>query len=140
MSEPSPSPPLRVLVVDDCADHTESMASLLRLWGHEAATALDGPAALAAAARDRPPDVVLLDVGLPGMDGYELARRLRRLPGLGRSLMLTISGYAGEADRARALAAGCSHLVKPVDLNVLRDHLAAWKPAADGTHGGHRHE
>lgn len=133
MSEPNPSPPLRVLVVDDCLDHTESLATLLRLWGHEAETAADGPAALTAAARDRPPDVVLLDVGLPGMDGYELARRLRQLPGLGQALMLTISGYAGDVDRERALAAGCAdHLVKPVELGVLRDLVAAWKRPGEG--------
>jgi two-component system CheB/CheR fusion protein len=132
MSDTSPSPRLRVLVVDDCDDHTESLALLLGLWGHEALIAADGRTALDLAGARRP-DVVLLDVGLPGMDGYELARQLRRLPGLGEALLLTVSGYAQEADRRRALAAGCAdHLVKPVDLDLLRGLLAAWKRPAAG--------
>jgi two-component system CheB/CheR fusion protein len=122
---------LRVLVVDDCRDHTESLAILMRLWGHEALIAHDGPCALDLAGAQCP-DVVLLDVGLPGMDGYEVARRLRRVPGMEKALLLTVSGYAQEADRERALAAGCAdHLVKPVDLTMLRARLAGWgRPAA----------
>jgi two-component system, chemotaxis family, CheB/CheR fusion protein len=132
MSDTIPSPRLRVLVVDDCDDHTESLALLLGLWGYEALVAADGRAALDVAGA-RHPDVVLLDVGLPGMDGYELARQLRRLPGLGEALLLTLSGYAQEADRQRALAAGCAdHLVKPVDLDLLRGLLADWKRPAGG--------
>jgi CheY-like chemotaxis protein len=140
MAELSPGTHLRVLVVDDCRDHTESLAMLLRLWGHEPLIAHDGFAALDLAGTQRP-DVVLLDVGLPGMDGYEVARRLRRLPGLGRALLMTVSGYAQEADRERALAAGCAdHLVKPVDLDRLRGLLGAWKRPAEGADGDPEHE
>ena len=130
MPEANPST-LRVLVVDDCRDHTDSLAILLRLWGHEVLIAHDGPGALDLAGA-RCPDVVRLDVGLPGMDGYEVARRLRGVPGMGKALLLTLSGYAQEADRARALAAGCAdHLIKPVDLDRLRHRLAGWhRPAA----------
>ena len=75
---------VRVLLVDDNVDAAESLAMLLRLWGHEVAVAHDGPAALRAAEVQRP-QVALLDIGLPGMDGYELARRLRRSPAWGGS-------------------------------------------------------
>ena len=131
MRETNPSP-LRVLVVDDCPDHTESLAILLRLWGHECLIAHDGPGALDLAGAQCP-DVVLLDVGLPRMDGYEVARRLRQVPGMGKALLLTLSGYAQEVDRERALAAGCAdHLIKPVDLDLLRNRLAGWRRPAEG--------
>jgi CheY-like chemotaxis protein len=72
--------PLRVLIVDDDRDTTDSLAVLLKLWGFQPLVAYDGPAALAVAAAERP-DLVLLDLSMPGMDGYELALRLRRQPG-----------------------------------------------------------
>jgi PAS domain S-box-containing protein len=110
---------LRVLVVDDNVDSADSMALLLSLDGHETRTAFDGPGALAAAAEFLP-QAVLLDIGLPGMDGYEVARRMRELPGLRNVLMIAITGYGQEDDRARSKAAGFDHhLVKPVDPDAL---------------------
>jgi two-component system CheB/CheR fusion protein len=118
-------PRLRVLIVDDCPDTTSSLTRLLQLWGYETRAAADGPAALALAAEFQP-GVVLLDVGLPGMDGYEVARQLRRLPDLGRPVVMSLTGYVGEEERRKALAAGCDrHLVKPVELETLRSLLTS---------------
>jgi len=111
--------PLRVLVVDDDLDTTESFRILFTLWGHHVETANDGPAALAAAAAFRP-DVVLLDIMMPGMDGYEVARRLRRMPELRETLLIALTGLGRPADVADARAAGFDrHLVKPADLAEL---------------------
>src|SRR5262245_60876818 len=116
---------LHVLVVDDCADMVASLALLLRAWGHLPQGARDGPEALRLAA-GCPPDVVLLDVAMPGMTGWELARRLRQLPGLGPAVLVAVSGYAQEHDRLRSLEAGCDlHLSKPLDLERLRLLLGA---------------
>jgi CheY-like chemotaxis protein len=130
MSGASSLPPLRVLVVDDCPDTTDSLALLLRLWGHDARVAHDGPAALEAA-RASPPDVVLLDVGLgTGMDGYDVARRLRALPNLEEALLICTTGYGMEADRRRSREAGFDHhLTKPANPEKLQQILAAWKAA-----------
>jgi signal transduction histidine kinase len=111
---------LRMLVVDDNVDGAQSLALLLGLIGHEVRIAHDGPDALEAAAEFRP-EVVLLDIGLPrGMDGYEVARRLRAQPGLEESALVALTGYGGEEERAHASEAGFSaHFVKPVDLGAL---------------------
>jgi PAS domain S-box-containing protein len=127
----SPTPDLqdraagrRVLVVDDNADAAESLAVLLRLEGHEVRTAHDGPAALEAARGFRP-EVVVLDIGLPRMDGYEVARRLRAEAGLADALMVALTGYGQEEDRRRAEAAGFdAHLIKPADPAALQGILA----------------
>ena len=114
----------RVLVVDDNVDGAESLATLLKLLGHEVHVAHDGPAALRATADVRP-EVVFLDIGLPGMDGYEVARRIRR-PGRTEALLVALTGYGQEEDRRRSREAGFDHhLVKPVDPAVLEDLLAA---------------
>jgi CheY-like chemotaxis protein len=114
---------LLVLVVDDHHDSAESMALLLQLWGYETIEAHDGPAALALAAA-RLPDLILLDIGMPGLDGYEVARRLRELPGLRDAPIWALTGYGCAEDRQRALEAGCDlHLVKPFSLEVLRELL-----------------
>ena len=114
----------RILIVDDNQDTAESMARLLQYSGHEVQTAYDGPSAIEAARAHRP-DVILLDIGLPGMSGHEVAARLRRDAVLKGSVIIAISGYGQEADRRRSLAAGFdSHLVKPVDFDVLRALLA----------------
>ncbi len=114
----------RILAVDDQADTVEMLASLLRLQGHEVRTAYDGPAGLAAAA-DFGPEVVLLDIGLPGLDGYEVARRLRQVPAARTALLVAVTGYGREVDRAQARAAGFQHhLVKPLDLAALERLLA----------------
>jgi CheY-like chemotaxis protein/anti-sigma regulatory factor (Ser/Thr protein kinase) len=114
----------RVLVVDDNVDAAESLALMLRAVGHEVRTAHDGPAALREAGALRP-EVVLLDIGLPGMDGYEVARRLRQQEGLGQALVVALTGYGQEEDRRRAAAAGFDvHLVKPADPEAVQQLVA----------------
>jgi PAS domain S-box-containing protein len=122
---PPPGAPRRVLVVDDSRDAADSLALLLRCWGHEVRTASNGPAALAEAASFRP-HVVLLDIGLPGMSGLELARKLRQLPGLEGVALVALTGFGRDDDRRRSLEAGCEHhWVKPVDPVVLESLLNA---------------
>ena len=117
-------PRRRVLVVDDNVDSAESLALLLQLEGHEVRIAHDGPSALAAAREERP-EVVLLDIGLPaGMDGYEVAQRMR--PGLESAIIVAVTGFGQEEDRRRAADAGFDgHLVKPVDMPALRRLLSS---------------
>ncbi len=111
---------LRVLVVDDNADVAYSLSLLLRQWGHEPSVAHDGPEALAVVATFRP-DVALLDVALPRMDGYEVGRQLRQLPGLEGLTLLALTGYADAETQRRSQEAGfAAHLVKPADLSQLR--------------------
>jgi CheY-like chemotaxis protein len=126
MRQPFHNQPLRVLVVDDCPDTRQSLCVLLDLWGHEVRAAADGPAALAEASAFGP-EVVLLDIGLPGLDGYEVARRLRRQPGTARALLVAVTGYGQEQDVARARQAGFDHhLVKPCEPGVLKGLLERW--------------
>lgn len=109
----------RVLVVDDNHDSADSLVELLQLFGHDARTAYDGPEALRVAAEFHP-DVVFLDLGLPGMDGYEVARILRRQPGP-QPLLVALSGYGHESDKARSREAGFDHhMVKPADLDAMQ--------------------
>jgi two-component system CheB/CheR fusion protein len=127
---------LRVLVVDDYRDTADTMAMLLRMWGHDVRVATDGPAALEVAGSYLP-DVVLLDIGLPGMDGYEVARRLRQDVGLRRARLVSVSGYAEPKDHQQSRLAGCNdHLVKPVEPDMLQHLLTSWagrplQPAED---------
>jgi signal transduction histidine kinase len=119
-----PGESLRVLVVDDSRDAAETLALLLRGLGHEVHTAYDGPSALEAA-REQRPDVVLLDIGLPHMDGYEVATQLRQQPDTRAVLLVAMTGFGQEQDRQRSLAAGFDHhLVKPVDPVELQKLLA----------------
>ncbi|HTU20094.1 MAG TPA: ATP-binding protein [Gemmataceae bacterium] len=114
----------RVLVVEDHPEFAEGMAFLLRSWGHEVEVASDGPSALRAVQRTVP-DAVFLDVGLPGMSGYEVARQLRQRTELERTLLVAVTGYGREEDRRRAREVGFDeHLIKPVEANVLRELLA----------------
>jgi signal transduction histidine kinase/ActR/RegA family two-component response regulator len=114
---------VRVLLVDDNVDSAESLALLLRLWGHEVVVAHDGPAALREA-EALPPQVALLDISLPGMDGYELARRLRAQPGLKGVVLVAVTGWGQEDDRRRSHDAGFDHhLTKPVELSALQELL-----------------
>jgi two-component system CheB/CheR fusion protein len=100
------------------------LAILLRAWGHEVALASDGATALAAAAEHQP-DIVLLDIGLPGMDGYQVAQQLRKMPGMEKAMLIAITGYGQEQDRRLSEQAGFDHhLVKPVDLDTLQSLLA----------------
>ena len=108
-----------VLVVDDNVDAARTLAQLLRDMGHRVEVAYDGPTALACAQR-MPPDVVLLDIGLPGMDGFEVARDLRGRASTARARIVAITGYGQDADRQRAQAAGFDRLmVKPVAPEAL---------------------
>ncbi|WP_439621351.1 response regulator [Gemmata sp.] len=116
---------LRVVVVDDNVDGADTLADLLKLLGHQVRTAYDGPTGIAAVGAFDP-DLVLLDIGLPGMDGYEIARRLRGAAnGSGRPVLIAVSGYGQEADRGQSRAAGFAHhCVKPVEFEALRTLLA----------------
>jgi PAS domain S-box-containing protein len=121
----------RILVVDDNRDSAESMALLLRLSGHETWLAFDGNTAVSLAA-EHAPDAVLLDIGLPGMDGYQVASRLRELPQTSHSLLIALTGYGQEEDRQRSRAAGFSeHFVKPVDPESLFRAIARHRRAGD---------
>jgi CheY-like chemotaxis protein len=113
----------RVLVVDDNADSAESMALLLRVEGHLVETAHDGDAAVAAAERFQP-DAILLDLGMPRMNGYDVCRHIRARP-WGRSiLMVAQTGWGQAQDRARTLEAGFdAHLTKPIDPADVHDML-----------------
>lgn len=123
----------RILLVDDNADSVEPLERILGLMGHEVRSALDGETALDAAARFLP-ELVVLDIGLPGMDGYEVARRMRALPGLEDALLVALTGYGQQEDRERARAAGFDHhLLKPVMpevvLSLTREPHRAASPA-----------
>lgn len=115
---------LKVLVVDDNQDAADTAALLLRRSGHEVRTAYSGGDALDAALADRP-DVVLLDLGLPEIDGYEVARRLRQKSAFDDVLLVALTGYGQESDRQRSQEAGCdAHLVKPVNIKKIEDVIA----------------
>ena len=120
-----PTPPLRVLIVDDNHDSAEMLATLLQFSGHETFAAHDGVAAVEAADK-LDPDVILLDIGLPVMNGYEAARRIREQQGTKRRpFLVALTGWGQEEDRRRSQESGFdAHLVKPVDHAVL-DHLLA---------------
>jgi CheY-like chemotaxis protein len=111
---------MSVLIVEDHEDTASSTAMLLRLCGYEVQVAPDGHAAVRAAEASAP-DVVLLDIGLPGMDGYEVARWIKRQPGNKRPLLVAVTGRSQDEDRRRAAEVGIDlHLVKPVDPEQLR--------------------
>ena len=120
-SAAAPLPPRRVLVVDDNLDVADSLLIILQQQGHQVRAAHDGLAALKLGQSFRP-EVVLLDIGLPGLDGYEVARRLRALPELQGALLIALTGYGQPEARRRALDAGFDvHLVKPVDPETLTE-------------------
>jgi len=122
--DPARQPSRRILVVDDNQDAAESLAMLLRMSGHEVMVAHDGHQALAIAAIERP-GVVLLDIGLPGMDGYEVCRRVRQ-QGLADAQIIAMTGYGQDRDRERSREAGFdTHTVKPVEIQELMQLLAA---------------
>ncbi|MFO0849025.1 MAG: response regulator [Gemmataceae bacterium] len=115
---------LKVLLVDDNVDGAESLATLVELAGHEARVAHDGPAGLEAAVQMRP-DVAILDIGLPGMDGYALARHLRSRSETCTAMLVAVTGYGRDEDRSLSREAGMDHhLVKPVQFDALLQVLA----------------
>jgi len=113
----------RVLLIDDNADAVEALAQLMSLSGHDVRTAGDGAAALALAARFEP-QLVLCDLGLPGMSGFEVARALRALPCGAQMCIAALTGYGSDDARERAASAGFdAHLLKPVDPQVIESLL-----------------
>jgi CheY-like chemotaxis protein len=112
----------RILVVDDSIDSAETLGELLKIWGHDVRLAHDGETALAAA-REYHPEVILLDIGLPGMDGFAVASQLRK-DGLAGRLLVALTGYGEQQDRDRGQEVGFDHhLVKPVDPDNLQKLL-----------------
>lgn len=129
MPDKATGPSLRVLLVDDWPDAAEAMAALTRLWGHDTRIAHDGASALDLAALYRP-DVIFLDVGLPGIDGYQVARRLRENPSLHETFIVSVTGCADEQALRLSREAGCDgHLTKPVDPTGLERLLASRREA-----------
>jgi CheY-like chemotaxis protein/anti-sigma regulatory factor (Ser/Thr protein kinase) len=119
----------RILVVDDNVDAAESIAVLLRLEGHEVKTVPDGMQALACS-QVFAPSAVVLDIGLPGMNGYELARRLRELPVTRRALFIALTGYGQKEDREQATEAGFHHhFIKPADPRAIHAVISAFDAA-----------
>ncbi|HWP46186.1 MAG TPA: PAS domain S-box protein [Candidatus Limnocylindrales bacterium] len=115
----------RVLVVDDNVDAATTLSELIKLWGHEVYTAYDGPSAVEAALTYLP-DIVLLDIGLPGMDGYEVARQLRQEPRLSKTLLIALTGYGQEKDQQYSQEVGFDqHFTKPVDIPTLQRILGS---------------
>src|SRR5262245_20309894 len=132
---PTPAPPaarpLRVLAVDDNCDVARTLAALLRRRGYEVRSRGDGPAALDAAAAFRP-GVAVLDIGLPGMDGWELAGRLREVCGPDLMLIVAVTGYGDGESVRRSREAGIDlHLVKPLAPERLLELLAGVRQVAD---------
>jgi CheY-like chemotaxis protein/two-component sensor histidine kinase len=117
--------PQRILVVDDNADAGDSLSMLLQLLGADVRVARDGPEALEAF-RAHDPAVVLLDIGMPGMDGYEVARRIRRGYPDSRASLVALTGWGQESDRVRAREAGFNHhLIKPAEIGALQSLLSS---------------
>jgi CheY-like chemotaxis protein len=120
----TPFPASRVLVVDDNIDAADSLGMLLRMQGQDVTVLYDAPSALAHAEAN-PPSVAFLDLGMPKMDGYELARRFRESPKLQNALLIAVTGWGQPEDRQRTHKAGFNlHVVKPVDLDTLRKVLS----------------
>jgi two-component system CheB/CheR fusion protein len=114
----------RVLLVEDNPDAADSLALLLEVLGHRVRSVYDGVTGLDAA-RANPPDVMLVDIGLPGMDGYEVAQLVRRDPALKNVVLVALTGYGRDEDKRRAMAAGFDyHLVKPVNPDALQGLVA----------------
>ena len=118
----------KILVADDDQDSAESLAMLLQMMGHEVRSALNGLEALAVAAAFEP-DLIVLDIGMPGLDGYEVCRRIRQ-QAWGRVVVIAaLTGWSRDEDKARSEQAGFDRfLVKPVDPKVLEDLIAAVRP------------
>ncbi len=140
---PSPEPvaggprreaqPSHILIVEDNPDAAESLMMVLELLGHQVRVVYDGQAAMDAA-RANLPDVMLIDIGLPGMNGYELAQTVRREAAFSGIVLVALTGYGRSEDKTRALAAGFNHhLVKPVDLQALADLVARPAPSRGPT-------
>lgn len=131
-SDPLPAGPRRrrVLVVDDSPDSLESTSLLLSMMGHIVETAIDGVQAVHRAETFRP-EVILMDVGLPKLDGYGATRRIRSEPWGREMTIIAVTGWGQENDRARSKTAGCdAHLIKPIEIAEFEAILAATTPAS----------
>jgi CheY-like chemotaxis protein len=127
---------LRVLVIEDNFDAAEGLATLLELWKHEVRVVHDGLSALAAA-RECHPEVVLLDIGLPGLDGYQVAARLRGEADLAQPLLVAMTGYGQEEDRRRSEEVGIAHhFVKPIEPAELKSVLEKFRAAVPARRAG----
>jgi CheY-like chemotaxis protein len=116
--------PLHILLVEDLADCAAMTAVVLSQYGYMVRVARNGPDALAACRQERP-DAVLLDIGLPGMSGYEVAKQLRNEFGSATPFLVAVTGYGRRGDRRQSAAAGIDvHLVKPIDMNELDSILS----------------
>jgi CheY-like chemotaxis protein len=123
--QPARAKPRRILVVDDNEDQVQSLVKLLKLLGHEVDSAHDGLSALETAVAFAP-DLALVDIGLPRMNGYEVARRIRANPALQHVMLVAQTGWGQEEDRHRSQEAGFDrHLVKPVEISTLQELLMA---------------
>ncbi|MGJ0509605.1 MAG: ATP-binding protein [Methylocystis sp.] len=132
VSESGPIAPRRILLVDDNRDALYSLKLLLEMEGHTVFKALDGKSALETAAREAP-EVVVLDIGLPDMSGYDLARTLRGLAATSKAVLIAATGFGQQQDRARSAEAGIDyHLVKPVDLAALQGILQRMPSSHEG--------
>jgi DNA-binding response OmpR family regulator len=121
----------KVLIVDDNHDAADTLSVLLGQWGYARAIAYDGPTALDIAA-DFSPDVVLLDLAMPGIDGFEVARRLQELSTAGRMHLVALSGYGSTEDKIQSYREGFEcHLLKPVDLDTLKAVLERYCPKTE---------
>jgi len=110
---------MKILIVEDEVDTADGLAALLRVSGHDVQVTFDGPSALSAA-QSRPPEVVLLDLGLPGMDGWEVVGRLRQMRFARRPQVIAVTGYDGAEHRKRSYRMGIDfHLAKPVDPGMI---------------------
>jgi signal transduction histidine kinase/DNA-binding response OmpR family regulator len=134
-TQPSPAG-LRVLVVDDNRDVADSTASVMRMNGCDVHVAYDGKAALESVQRLRP-DAVLLDIGLPAIDGYLVAEHIRAQPENGRTMIVAVSGYGQEQDRLRSKSVGFDyHVVKPIEPDVLAGLVGSLRLSRDAAQGG----
>lgn len=116
--------PRRILVIDDNIDCAETLRELLELDGHAAVVAYDGPQALARG-RESGPEIVLCDIGLPGQDGYQVAKAIRSDPGMRDAFLIAVTGHARAEDRQRAMDAGFdAHLPKPAPIDQIRRIVA----------------
>lgn len=122
----------RILVIEDNAENLELMVYLLEAFGHTVITAVDGTSGLAAAPRERP-EIVLCDLHLPGIDGYEVCRRLKADPGLRRIPLIAVTASAMAGDRARGLATGFDgYIAKPIDPERFVGEVEGFLPAGGG--------
>ena len=131
MDPAKPGRPYEVLLVEDNWDVAESMVALLGVLGHRVRVAYDGLSAFDVASVEAP-DVMLIDIGLPGMDGYEVARKVRNDPKLRGTILVALTGYGREEDKREAAAAGFDHhLTKPIEFDQLQELISRLSRHAD---------